>query len=73
MISAMSRTDVDIAEFRGGLDGPLGGGAGRGRVALVRQRVRQYEERGDPQITSCSASASATTSRNARSLRSDRP
>ena len=41
-------TDEDIAEFRGGLDRPLGGGTGRTRVTLVSERLRQNEECGDP-------------------------
>ena len=45
-------TDVNIAEFRGGLDRPLGGGPGRTRVTVVSERLRQYEERGDPRIPS---------------------
>ena len=44
----VNRAYEDIAEFRGGLDRPLGGGSGRTRVTLESQRLRQYEERGDP-------------------------
>ena len=45
------RTDVDIAEVRGGLDGRLGGGSRRTHLAMARQRVRQHEERGDPRAS----------------------
>ena len=41
-------TDEDIAEFRGGLYRPLGGDQGRTHVTPISQRLRQYEECGDP-------------------------
>ena len=38
----MGSTNEDVAEFRGGLDRPLGGGSGHARVTQVCQRLRRY-------------------------------
>ena len=41
-------TDVDIAEFCGRLNRPLGGDSGRIRVALMSECLRQDEQGSDP-------------------------